>query len=314
MVVYGLLGLLVYRALVHRIRDHSVYVAAALVVGMIGIIDEWIQWVVPSRYWGLRDLQINAVAGGLTQLAIGAGLRPAIVSGKPSWQGYRRLCQLAALGLFALSISYVNTPERIAAYATRIPLMSFLLDSRSVMIEYGYLYRHPEIGVFRSRFTPEELRKNDREKGLDAAEALDHYVNDERYDQFLTLYSVPRGAYVHEAGIHLFRRNLFFRQATLQEFRRGVHYSIAFRENRILEKYFPTALENSTHLWTPELRQKVEENALKELEYESAVSRDLITRVSQEQILSGFALTIAALLLLAAYCGRLDSFSTGDEE
>ena len=101
-----------------RIRDHSVYVAAALVVGMIGIIDEWIQWVVPSRYWGLRDLQINAVAGGLTQLAIGAGLRPAIVSGKPSWQGYRRLCQLAALGLFALSISYVNTPERIAAYAT----------------------------------------------------------------------------------------------------------------------------------------------------------------------------------------------------
>ena len=102
LVQYGLLGLLVYRALVHRIRDYSVYVAAALAVGMIGIIDEWIQWIVPSRYWGLRDLQINLVAGGLTQLAIGAGLRPAIISGRPSWQSYRRLSHIAALGLFML--------------------------------------------------------------------------------------------------------------------------------------------------------------------------------------------------------------------
>ena len=97
------------------------YVAATLVVGMIGIIDEWIQWIVPSRFWGLRDLQINLVAGGLTQLAIGAGLRPAIISGRPSWQSYRRLSHVAALGLFMLGLSYVNTPERIAIYATRIP-------------------------------------------------------------------------------------------------------------------------------------------------------------------------------------------------
>ncbi len=309
LVVYALLGLLVYRALVHRIRDYSVYVAAALVVGMIGIIDEWIQWIVPSRYWGLRDLQINLVAGGLTQLAIGAGLRPAIISGRPSWQSYRRLSHIAALGLFMLGLSYMNTPERIAIYAMRIPYLSFLLDGKSTMIEYGYLYRDPEIGVFRSRFRLEELHKYDRERGLDAAEALDHYINDDRYEQFLTIYNVHRDAYVHEAGVHLFRRNRSVQRATLQERRRGETYDIAFRENRILEKYFPMALENSTHLWTPELRQTVEKNALTGPEFRSAVSLGLVTRFSEGQIVSGFVLAIAALLLLAAYCGRKDSRS-----
>ena len=309
LVEYGLLGLLVYRALVHRIRDYSVYVAAALVVGMIGIIDEWIQWIVPSRYWGLRDLQINLVAGGLTQLAIGAGLRPAIISGRPSWQSYRRLSHIAALGLFMLGLSYMNTPERIAIYAMRIPSLSFLLDSKSVMIEYGYLYRDPEIGVFRSRFRLEELHKYDRERGLDAAEALDHYINDDRYEQFLTIYNVHRDAYVHEAGVHVFRRNKFVRFATFEESRRGENYDIAFRENRILEKYFPTALENSTHLRTPELRQTVEKNALKKPEFRSAVGSGLVTRFNEGQIVSGFVLAIAALLLLAAYCGRKDSRS-----
>ncbi len=309
LVQYGLLGLLVYRAFVHRIRDYSVYVAAALVVGMIGIIDEWIQWIVPSRYWGLRDLQINLVAGGLTQLAIGAGLRPAIISGRPSWQSYRRLSHVAALGLFMLGLSYVNTPERIAIYATRIPYLSFLLDGKSTMIDYGYMYRDPEIGVFRSRFRLEELQKNDRERGLDAAEALDHYIDDDGYEQFLTIYNVHRDAYVHEAGVHLFRRNKFVGWATFKEFKRGENYDIALRENRILEKYFPTALENSTHLWTPELRRTVNNNALEGLEFQSAVSMGLVTRFNEGQIVSGFALAVAVLLLLAAYCGKQDSRS-----
>ena len=49
LVEYGLLGLLIYRALVHRIHDYSVYIAATLVVGVIGLADEWIQWMTPSR-------------------------------------------------------------------------------------------------------------------------------------------------------------------------------------------------------------------------------------------------------------------------
>jgi hypothetical protein len=44
-------------------------------------------------------------------------------------------------------------------------------------------------------------------------------------------------------------------------------------------------------------------------EFQSAVSVGLVTRFNEGQIVSGFALAIAALLLLAAYCGRQDSRS-----
>jgi hypothetical protein len=41
---YGVIGILVYRALSHRTRDFSIYIMAALIVGMIGVLDEYIQW------------------------------------------------------------------------------------------------------------------------------------------------------------------------------------------------------------------------------------------------------------------------------
>jgi VanZ family protein len=75
---YGVIGILVYRALSHRTRDFSIYVMAALIVGMIGVLDEYIQWIAPSRVFDLRDIRTNFVAGSLGQLAIVAGLRPRI--------------------------------------------------------------------------------------------------------------------------------------------------------------------------------------------------------------------------------------------
>ena len=56
---YGVLGVLVYRALAHRRHDTSIYIAAALICGILGIIDEVIQWLTPRRYWSLRDIWIN---------------------------------------------------------------------------------------------------------------------------------------------------------------------------------------------------------------------------------------------------------------
>ncbi|NIO43225.1 MAG: hypothetical protein GTO41_25575, partial [Burkholderiales bacterium] len=95
-VEYGLLSLLVYRALIHRIRDHGVYFIATVVVGTIGIIDEWLQWITPSRYWGVRDLWINLLAGAMIQLAIALGLRPRLVSGWPASGTRRAFSRFAA--------------------------------------------------------------------------------------------------------------------------------------------------------------------------------------------------------------------------
>ncbi|MBT8078603.1 MAG: VanZ family protein [Gammaproteobacteria bacterium] len=314
-VEYGLLSLLVFRALVHQMRDVTIYFAGVLVIGIIGIIDEWIQWIVPSRYWDLRDVQINLVAGALTQIAIATGLRPRLVSGWPSAVNIARLSVIGVMMLFLLGLSYANTPQRIALYASRVPLLSFLLSSKSMMVEYGYLYDDPDIGVFRSRFTLEELELNDAKRGEELAQAFDIYINDARFGEFQEVYSVPRDAYIHEAGIHLFRRNRYLEIATQEERRRFLHYNIAHRENQILEKYFPTGLNLSSHVWTDATKSTVAYLADKEPKYESRVSRDLITRASESQVLMSFGAGILILLGVAAFCyRRRDELNSGQAQ
>jgi hypothetical protein len=301
---YGILGLLVYRALVHRIRDYSVYVFAMLIAGLAGVVDEYIQWVIPSRVFGLQDIRTNIIAGGLAQIGIAAGLRPTLVSGLPSRKNLGRLCYVFVASLIVLGLGYMNTPERIAWYAQRIPFLSFLLDNKNTMIEYGYRYFDPDIGVFQSRFSPEQLKENDHLRGEEVAQILDRYIRGEGYDSFLKAYSVPRDAYAHEAGVHLFRRDYYFDKARSQVKMKGAWYNIAFRENQILEKYFPTVLQESKHLWSPEIVIEVSSKAFKKSEYESSVSAELITRFSERQVLLGFVIVTVAFLLLGAYLNR----------
>ena len=55
-VEYGVLGILLYRALAEHIPDPTVYVAAVLVGLLVGTVDEIIQWLVPGRFWDFRDI------------------------------------------------------------------------------------------------------------------------------------------------------------------------------------------------------------------------------------------------------------------
>jgi VanZ family protein len=109
---YGVIGILVYRALSHRTRDFSIYVMAALIVGMIGVLDEYIQWVAPSRVFDLRDIRTNFLAGSLGQLAIVAGLRPRIIAGLPNSISWSRLCYTLACGLVLLAVGSPGMPPR----------------------------------------------------------------------------------------------------------------------------------------------------------------------------------------------------------
>ena len=301
---YGFLGLLVYRALVHRIRDYTIYLVATLIVGIIGIVDEYIQWVVPSRVFDIRDIRTNFIAGALAQVAIIGGLRPTIIKGPPSPISLRRLCYTIALVLFVLGLGYLNTPERVAWYATRVSGLSFLLDSKSMMIDYGYRYHDPEIGVFKSRFSHEQLKKYDQERGIEVAQILDRYIGGEGYRAFQKIYSVPRDAYAHEAGVHLFRRNRYLERATTEEEKRPALYTVALRENQILEKYFPLAIKNSGHNWAEEFRAEIDNRALKNQEYVSYVSWDLVTRYSERQVLFAFTIAIVTFLFLGMFLGE----------
>ena len=294
---YGAIGILVYRALAHRTRDYSIYITATLIVGMIGVLDEYIQWIAPSRVFDLRDIRTNFIAGALGQLAIMAGLRPRIIAGWPTSASWSRFCYTLAVGLMLLAVGFLNTPQRITWYASEIPALSFLLDSKSMMVEYGYRYEDEDIGIFRSRFSPEELKQLNSQRGAEVAGILDEYLRGKGYKRFLSSFTVPRDAYAHEAGIHLFRRNRYFDRAQKPGANQSEQYNVAYRENQILSRYFPAAINRSGHSWSEAEALEVKNNARETTIYESPVSAGLITRLNEWQVILLFSTVILALLV-----------------
>ena len=76
---YGLLGFFLFRALIHNVKNKSIYFTATLFALLIGTFDEILQWITPQRYWGFRDVGLNGLSGGLFQLAIWKVVRPKII-------------------------------------------------------------------------------------------------------------------------------------------------------------------------------------------------------------------------------------------
>jgi VanZ family protein len=307
---YGLLGVLTYRALAHRFHDISIYFAAAMICGIIGMLDEIIQWLTPGRYWGLHDVWINFVAGSLVQIGIAKGLTPSIIRGLPSRRSLQVLCRLGMAAVVLLGFCLLNTPKLIDWYTNRIPFLRFLRTNVSVMTEYGYLYIDPDIGHFRSRLSPSELRQSDRTRAKEAAEILDRYQNRSKYGEFLKIYTPVSDPFVHEARVHLFRRNHHFRLP--KDWKRSqelyaTYLTIAFRENQIMEKFFRNTLHHSAYVWSAEKLALAKKHLMHDKEYESPVSSELITRISKGQLVSFLILLMIGLALLHFYSGRSKS-------
>lgn len=285
-VQYGPLGLLLFRAYVHRIRDAGIYAAVAITGGIVGTVDEVIQWATPARHFGLHDVGLNFVAVLLVQVAVAAGVRPAIVSGWPDGAGLRRLCYLGALAVALLGLCLQNTPDRVAWYTARVPLVGTVFAGANDMIEYGYRHEDPEFGFFRSRLTTDALLRTDSSRAADVAAVLDRYQGREAYADFLDAHPAWRDAFLHEARVHLFRRDAYLRYAEEAEdaTSRDERLVVAYWENRILEKYFGTVLAASAYLWPAEVRADAGRAAAVGGRYDSAVSRALITRTNRRQM------------------------------
>ena len=174
-VQYGVLGVLVFRALAFKRHDVSIYFSAAVIGGMIGIVDEIIQWLVPQRQWDLRDVWINFFAVALVQVSIAKGLKPAFINLSLAVDNLRFLCQRLAAAAALMGACLLNTPARIAWYAERIPGLNYLKQNESVMAEYGYRYEDLDIGIFHSRLSPDEIREADQQRTKKAAGIIDIY-------------------------------------------------------------------------------------------------------------------------------------------
>jgi hypothetical protein len=304
---YGVLGILVYRALTHRLKDAGIYFAAAIICGVIGSIDEFIQWLTPRRVWGLNDIWLNFFSSALVQIAIAKGLPPTFIARRLSRANLRFLCRLAIAAVAILGASLLITPPRIAWVAKRIGGLEFLKYNDSVLVEYGYLYKDLDIGVFRSRFTPWELKQNDQRRAVEAANILNRFQDEYSYRRFLSLYTPVNDPFVHEARVHLFRRDRHFDTALEYEDDPAEYarrLTIALRENQILEKYFSSTLQHSDYVWTEEKLVMAQRHLLQDDFYDSRVSENLITRVSEWQVVSILIALILGLTLFHWYIGK----------
>ena len=117
-VEYGVLGLLAYRALTHRIRDVGIFISAALIGAIIGTLDEAFQWITPRRYWGLHDIWLNFFAAALVQVGIAMGIRPPLISRKPR----------------GISVRWINTESMKRGWIALCPLPTSIVRSSKTLL------------------------------------------------------------------------------------------------------------------------------------------------------------------------------------
>ena len=127
---YGLIAVLFYKAW-RPAADVSVLLGPLLAGFIVGTLEEWVQWVVPGRVGEMRDVLLNLVA-------VGCGVLFALGLDPPSRP-------------FALQPSTGASLAPIAAAAVVV----FALFFQAVHL--GVEVVDPEVGVFRSHYTAEEL-------------------------------------------------------------------------------------------------------------------------------------------------------------
>jgi len=294
---YGLLGFFLFRALSFTIKDKTIYLAAILIGSLVGIFDEILQWIVPLRYWDLRDVGLNAFSGVLLQVALWKGIQPKIISEKIKLKSVRIVSILLAVNVLLLGLCMSNTPKRVVRYTKLIPALSFL-QKEETMTEFRYKHKDPEIGVFFSRLTLSELEKTDRERSFEYAQFLKEWMEKD-YEKFLRNFSPSTHPFLHELRVHVFRRDKKYEEGcvTKDEKKQREAFFIAYKENIILEKYFTRTFQKSEYEWSQENIKETEALIDKSQPYVSPVSSGLFTSFGEKTMWISIFIFLACLIL-----------------
>jgi len=293
---YGVLGVLLYRALRTRIPDDTVFIAAALVGIFVGTVDEIIQWLVPGRYWDYRDIVLNGGASVLVQIAIWR-----LVPRSPSpitRSSLRFLCRLAAAELLLLMVCVAATPQRINQVAQSFPRVVRLTFADDVISEYGHLHRLDDRTLFRSRLALDALTREDASRASEVAAVLAASRRD--YGGFLRSYAIVDDPFTYEARVHLFARDRHLAEArklTPESPDYRDRMTTAVRENLILERFFGATLDQSSYSWPTRRRAMFEEAHDADAEFVSDVAAHLITSASEQTLRALMVSALVALLI-----------------
>lgn len=278
-VEYAALGVLFFRAWRLHLRDPLVYPLALASVALVAWTDEFLQWLMPGRFWDFRDVRLNALAGAIGLLFAAGVAAPGSVRLPIARRSVRQLC--AALGALLLLLGFAvsATPARVDVVATHVPGLAFLRNNESRLAEYGRCHVDPEIGTFRSQFDLAALRRQDRERGSEvgAAFAAGSLPDLREYRRNHVISADP---FRFEFYRHLLQRDHYaavagqYRTADPVRFRH--HCTVAARENQILGTYFPQALAASGRAWDTARRARCADFADWDRPYFSEVQNHLI--------------------------------------
>jgi VanZ family protein len=295
---YGLLGFFLFRAWRLTVPDKAVYLASFLSGTLIGTFDEIFQWLMPGRYWDIRDVGLNALAVGLFQVALWQGVRPKLASPRIAPKSVRKISVLFATNLLLLGLCMSNTPDRVGALAGRFPALAFL-EKEEPMREFKLKHRDPEIGSFYSRLTVERLKVMDFEKSVEHGRILREW-RDKDYNGFLETFNPLNNPFLYEMRVHIFRRDRKYDegQKAGSTRRKKEAFFIAFKENMILEKYFASTLRSSGYQWAEEKAAAIEPLIEKNAAYTSPVSKDLFYWLSESAMWIAILLVLVALFVL----------------
>lgn len=303
---YGLLGLFLFRALRFRVCDVLIYPCVILVGGLLGTVDEIIQWATPGRLWDWRDIGFNISAVALMQAAVLLGIRPPGIEWRPARRSIQIACRLALVFIVVFILCLANTPDRTDWYTTRIPALRSLYRNPSSMSEYGSLYRDPDIGVFKSRLSPADLREFDSVQGGNAAAALDRFRNPRLYDACLEAYPAHIDPFIHEARVHLWSMTHHLgilwtnrwdepMRDDLIPARIRKHTTSCYKEYLIMTTYFSNTMRQTHYSPLPSQIATLKEYADPAPAYRSKVSRYVITVLPE----LGFYMLLLPLAMVA---------------
>jgi VanZ family protein len=138
LIEYGLLSYFVFKALSHRVHDWTVYITTVLIVSLVGIMDEFLQWMMPGRYWDFRDIGTNIIGGLILQLTIWKGIRPDFIKKPLSKISVKVFMAVFSIDLIFLGICLSNTPKAVNSY-TAVFKSLLWLRAEEPMSEFAYL-------------------------------------------------------------------------------------------------------------------------------------------------------------------------------
>jgi len=183
--------------------------------------------------------------------------------------------------LILLGLCFSNTPARVRTYTKALPFLSFL-ESQEAMSEYKYQHEDPEIGVFFSRLSKEELSQQDLERAQEFGDVLTFW-SDKPYADYLDHFPGSVHPFLHEIRVHIFRRDRRLELALLSDDPnvKKEKLFIAYKENQILEKYFGNSLSGSPYQWEPQKSQNIAQQIDIGAFYRSPVSADVFAALNE---------------------------------